>query len=102
MGGQRVGLVLDGAGSHRAAAPWPPDLAPLPLPPYSPELNPAERVFRALRAALANRVFADLEELAAELTEQLRAFRDRPATLRRQTAYPWWLRALAAAPPSPP
>ena len=82
VGPRRVGLVLDGAGSHRAALAWPPGVAPLPLPPYSPELNPAEQVFRSLRAKLANRVFAALAELEAAITERLREFWDRPATLR--------------------
>ena len=95
-------MVLDGSGSHRAAIPWPPNLAPIPLPPCSPELNPAEQVFRTLRAGLANRVLEDLDELVEALTAQLRRFWDRPATLKRLTAYPWWLRGLPAPMPSPP
>ena len=101
VGGGRAGLVLDGSGSHRAKVAWPAHVAPVPLPPCSPELNPAEQVFRALRAKLANRVFADLAELEAATTEQLRAFWDRPATLRRLTAYPWWTPATASLPPAP-
>jgi transposase len=101
VAGRRVGLVLDGSGSHRAALAWPGHVAPVPLPPYSPELNPAEQVFRALRARLANRVFADLAELEGALTAQLRTFWDRPATLRRLTAYPWWTRATATLPSTP-
>jgi transposase len=100
--GRRVGLVPDGAGSHRAAVAWPGGVAPVPLPPYSPELNPAEQGFRALRAKLANRVFEDLAELEAALTEQLRAFWDRPAALRRLTAYPWWQTGAAAITPLSP
>jgi transposase len=99
--GRRVGLVLDGAGSHRAAIAWPARLAPLALPPYSPELNPAEQVFRALRAKLANRVFEDLAELEAAVTEELRPFWDQPATLQRLTGYPWWTRAVATLPTTP-
>lgn len=93
--------MLDGSGSHRAALEWPANLAPLSLPPCSPELNPAEQVFRALRAKLANRVFEDLAELEAALTEQLRAFWDRPASLQRLTAYPWWTNATATLPSTP-
>lgn len=102
VAGRRAGLVLDGSGSHRAALAWPDNLAPIPLPPYSPELNPAEQVFRALRAKLANRVFADLDELGDAITEQLRRFWDAPALLRRLTAYPWWLRGLPVIESSPP
>lgn len=99
---RRVALVLDGAGSHRAALPWPDGLVPVSLPPSSPELNPAEQVFRHLRAKLANRVFADLEDLEAALTEQLRALWEQPARLKRLTAYPWWLRGLPPAMPLSP
>ena len=102
VAGRRVGLVLDGSGSHRAATAWPAHLTPVPLPPYSPELNPAEQVFRAVRARLANRIFEDLAELEAALTEQLQGFWDRPATLRQLTAYPWWTRGLAGQRPLAP
>ena len=94
--------MLDGSGSHRAALACPSGVVPVPLPPSSPELNPAEQVFRVLRAKLANRVFADLAELEAALAEHLRAFWDRPATLRRLTAYHWWTGGLAATATSPP
>lgn len=89
--GQQAAVVLDNASSHRAHLPWPAALTPLPLPSYSPELNPAEQVFRVLRAQLANRIFADLTELETALTTCLQAFWDQPARLYRLTAYPWWL-----------
>jgi transposase len=92
---RRVGLVLDGSGAHHATQlRWPDGIVPLWLPPYSPELNPAEQVFRHLRAKLANRLFADLDELEAALTEALREFWHQPVLLRRLTAYPWWLQAV--------
>jgi transposase len=54
-------LVLDGAGWHAARAlVVPPNITPVPLPPYSPELNPVERVWLYLRERfLSLRVFAD-------------------------------------------
>ena len=100
--GQRVGVVLDNAPGHTSGAvAWPETLVPLPLPPYSPELNPAEQLFRVLRQALANRVFADLTELEAALTEALRAYWDEPPRLRRLTAYPWWADGAAGIATSP-
>ena len=43
-------LVLDGAGWHDARAlAIPPNITLVPLPPYSPELNPVERVWLYLR-----------------------------------------------------
>jgi transposase len=90
VGSERVGLVLDGSGSHRAAIPWPEQVVPLPLPRYSPELNPAEQVFRMLRPKLANRIFATLAELEATLTVHLQTYWEQPALLQRLTSYPWW------------
>jgi hypothetical protein len=63
--GAHAVVVLDGAGYHQAealAGRVPANLSLLPLPPYSPELNPMELVWQDLRRRdLANRVFADLE-----------------------------------------
>jgi transposase len=101
VAGERVGLVLDGSGSHRAHIPWPDALVPLPLPRYSPELNPAEQIFRVLRPKLANRIFATIAELEAELTAQLRPYWAEPALVRRLTGYPWWTAAAATLPRSP-
>ena len=48
--GAHAVLVLDGAGWHDAAAlVVPHNLTLLPLPPYSPELNPIENVWQYLR-----------------------------------------------------
>ena len=44
------------------------------LPPYSPELNPAEKMWRHLKDKLANVVFDSLEKLSdkvCELVKQL-------------------------------
>lgn len=66
-----VVLVLDQAGWHRAKAlKVPPNITLLPLPPYSPELNPIERIWAYLRSHyLSNRVFRDYEELFATTRE---------------------------------
>ena len=58
-------LVLDQAGWHVAKAlQIPENITLLPLPPYSPKLNPVERVWAFLRSHyLSNRVFKSYEEL---------------------------------------
>ncbi len=51
-------IIVDGAGSHQAnilSADSPLGLEK--LPPYAPELNPAERFFQELRKDLANQIF---------------------------------------------
>jgi transposase len=76
-----VVLVLDQAGWHVAKALQVPDnITLLHLPPYSPELNPIERVWAYLRSHyLSNRVYLDYEDLFAttrdawnQLTDQRR------------------------------
>ncbi len=58
-------VVLDQAGWHVAKAlKVPANVTLLHLPPYSPELNPAERVWAYLRSHyLSNRVFKNYDEL---------------------------------------
>ena len=63
--GEHAVLVLDNAGWHVAKALRVPDNVTLMfLPPYSPELNPAERVWAYLRSHhLSNRAYADYDAL---------------------------------------
>jgi transposase len=90
-----VALVLDGSGGHTSGrVAWPTAVEALPLPAYSPELNPVERLFEELRAALANRVFDSLAGLERALTAALRRYWDDPPALRRLTAYPWWVEGV--------
>lgn len=95
LGQRRIGLVLDGSGAHTAQAlTWPAGIVPLRLPPYSPELNPVELVFRHLRAALSNRIFADLAELDAAIALAIQPWWHEPATLQHLTGFDWWLAGL--------
>ena len=58
--GAHAVITLDGAGWHQAGGRLvvPENISLLPLPPYSPELNPVENVWQFLRQNhLANRVF---------------------------------------------
>jgi transposase len=92
----RIVLVLEGSGSHGKAAPrWPAGIQPLRLPPYSPELNPAERCFEELRAALANTGFESTDVLMAALTRELEPYWAQPARLAQLTGYPRWLKGIA-------
>ena len=58
-------LVLDRAGWHVAKAlEVPANMTLLYLPPYSPELNPVERLWAYLRSHyLSNRVYEDYDDL---------------------------------------
>jgi transposase len=63
--GSHAILVLDQAGWHKAKAlKVPENLTLLHLPPYSPELNAAERVWAFMRSHyLSNQVFKDYNQL---------------------------------------
>ena len=67
-------LVWDGAGYHSAskALVVPANVTPVTLPPYSPELNPVERLWHYLREHYwSNRVYKDLAALWAAATGAL-------------------------------
>ena len=87
-------LVLDNAGWHVAdALEVPANVTLLHLPPYSPELNPVERLWAWLRShCLSNRVYADYDELLRE-TDRARLTLDE-TTIRSVCACPWIERAV--------
>lgn len=90
----KIALVLDNCPSHKSQqVHWPDSVHPVPLPPYSPELNPAEKIFWHIRERLSNRIFEDLEDLENALTECLAVFWEQPQDLITLTAFPWWIDA---------
>jgi transposase len=84
-------LVLDGAGWHSAKdLRWPSHVTPLPLPAYSPELNPQERVWAFLRQHyLALRRFLDHTALLDACQDAWRRFITVPGRIRSLCSYPW-------------
>jgi transposase len=92
---ENILLIRDNAPSHMATTLRVPTMIELhELPPYSPELNPAERFFEELRPLLANRIFESLEALEDAITEILRKYWENPKLLQRLTAFPWIKKAL--------
>lgn len=87
----RAVLVVDGAGWHTTLHLDLPDGIDLVfLPPASPELQPAERLWPLVNEPVANRAFADLDALADVLVTRCRTLRaDQPA-IRGLTDYWWW------------
>ena len=67
---------------------------PLYLPPYSPELNPAEQIFRHLRKTLSNGIFTTLDELQNALIDELQRLWEHPTVVLHLTGYPWWVEAV--------
>jgi transposase len=76
--GRKMVLIADNAAYHKSppvrdflATSWP-AIQVRYLPPYSPDLNPIERVWKLTRRLCThNRYFPDLEELRRTVSEQL-------------------------------
>jgi hypothetical protein len=84
-------LVLDGAGWHSSKTlVVPENISLLPLPPYSPELNPVENVWQFLRANwLAISVFDDYPTIVDACCAAWNRFADDPKTVTSITDRLW-------------
>jgi hypothetical protein len=91
-------VVWDGAPSHHDGRLPRIGLPLIALPPYSPELNPAERVFEELRAEIEGRVFATLDDKVAAVEAILRAWDADPARIQQLTGWAWIHAAFAELP----
>ncbi len=88
---RQVVLVLDGAGWHTSKKLVVPDGVHLAfLPAYSPELQPAERLFPLLNEALANKCFRSLAELEDVLGRRIVHLVSHPQEVAAHTLFHWW------------
>ena len=60
------------------------------LPAYSPELQPAERLWPLVDEPIANRAFAALDTLETVLVERCRTLEAEPQRLKAHTHFHWW------------
>ena len=87
----RAVVVLDQAGFHLAHDLRLPEGIDLVwLPPYSPELQPAEHLWRLVDEPVVNRVFPDLDALETVLVDRCRTLEAEPQRLKAHTLFPWW------------
>ncbi len=90
---KQVVLVLDGAGWHTSGTLSVPEGVDLVfLPPYSPELQPVERLWALTDVGLKNKHFATLGDLQSTLAGQCAALEHRPNLVRAHTLFHWWPR----------
>jgi transposase len=88
-------LLLDKSGAHTAQRlRWPDNVRAVWLPPYCPELNPIERVWRDLKDALAWLQFPNLDMQQDYVATLLRGYE--AATLQALTGYPYLVEAIHA------
>ena len=98
--GTHAALVLDGAGWHVSDdLSVPPNLTLIHPPPYSPELNPVERVWEYLRDRwLSHRVLAGGYEAVVDAAcAAWNALLAEPGRLRSLTSFPWLPPAVSSS-----
>jgi len=85
-----VRLITDGAAAHRSTRlKIESQLSIEYLPPYSPELNPVERLFKELRAVLKNRVFESLQTVEEAVIKAVEPFIKDGSRVKKLTFYGW-------------
>ena len=84
-------LILDGAGWHSEPGLRVPDgLRLVYLPPYTPELLPAEHLWRLFDEPIVNRHFDRLQDIQDHIEQRCRDLETDSYTLRANTLFQWW------------
>ena len=88
-------LLLDNSGAHTAQQLiWPTNVCAVWLPPYCPELNPIERVWRDLKDGLAWLQFPTLDAQQDYVGQVLQAYD--ASALQSLTGYSYLVKAINA------
>jgi hypothetical protein len=89
--GEACIMILDGAGWHRANnLRVPKTIRLVPLPPYSPELNPVEHIRAWLRDNIfKNMVFETLDQVVDTLCDALKNLSMKPDLVKSLTCFEW-------------
>ncbi len=83
-------MITDGAAAHRSTRlQASQEIRIEHLPPYSPELNPVERLFKELRKELKNRVFESLQAVEEAVIKAIKPFIKDGARVKKLTFYGW-------------
>ena len=89
-------MLVDNGGVHKAAdLEIPENMFLLFQPPYSPELNPIERVWEYLKDHLGWKLFTDLQALEEKVSALL--VETTKEVIASLSGYPWILKALNRA-----
>jgi putative transposase len=84
-------VLMDAAGWHKANALVVPETMTLvPLPPYSPECNPGEQIWKYTRTnGLRNHTFNSLDQVVDVVPETLHTVRTHLDLVRSITCFGW-------------
>ena len=92
--GSLEAIVWDGAKGHHGAEYDEVEACRIQQPPYSPELQPAERVFEYLRARIEGVVHGALDAKKEAVERELRTLASCPEKVRSLTYWDWIEKAL--------
>ena len=96
LGDELAVIQMDQAQVHRAKLlVWPENLIPIFQPPYSPELNPAERFWQHLKSPLKGKCFETLDQVRTQLWHTIE--RLSAEAIASLTGYDFILEALFCA-----
>ena len=88
-------LVIDGAGWHTAPNLTVPEgLRLVYLPPYTPQLQPAECLWPVLDEPVANRHFETIEELDAVVARRCLTLDANPELFKGRIDFHWWPKTI--------
>jgi transposase len=82
-------VIWDGATAHRGKAIGEMNFERIFLLPYSPELNPCERVFEWLRARIEGEVYVTLQHKRHEIEHHLRRLNADKGCLKSLIGWRW-------------
>lgn len=84
-------MALDGAGWHKAKRlPVPANMRLVPLPPWSPQLNPAEHIWDEVREKwFTNRLFPNMDTLEIQLVSGLAALENDTLRVASLCGFEW-------------
>ena len=87
---KRILLLVDRAGFHTGKELVVPEgIGLVYLPPYTPELEPAARIWPLLRESVANRVFKTLDALEAVLVRRCRRLLQNWEVVQQHVGFEW-------------
>jgi hypothetical protein len=97
-------VIWDGAGFHQkegaatgeARQEVPANVTIITLPPYSPELNPVEKLWDMAKDAVSNQVFATLEAIRARVVAEVNQFRNNALRVAQLIGEGWLCSAVKA------
>ena len=91
-------MVWDRAPGHRGPAYEDVEVQLIEQPPYSPELNPAERVFEYLRAKVEGQVYGTLAAKKEAIEAELEKLAASPGKVKSLAGWEWIRQAVKGLP----